>query len=532
MARSGIAFPFSLALLCVTLPILVHAKASLTNFTVTPSASAGTACNPGPQTWTTLSSSPAGIWPYMTLLLTDGTVMASDASNIANSSWWLLHPDMNGCYADGYWTPIQAMPAGYSPLYFASAVLPDGRVIIEGGEYNQGIKNQTNLGAIYDPTVNQWTSVPAPTSWANIGDAPGIVLSNGTFMLSGYQSFGSAPVALLNASTTPPSWTTIQPTGKATGQDEEGWTLLPNGNILDIDILLKQGEIYNPNTHVWTQTPTIPVQLGDQACYEIGPTVLRPDGTVFALGATSSTAIYHTSNNGWTAGPVVPNSMVVSDGPAAILPNGKVLFGATPAGSPPTTCYGFNIQFFEFDGVSINFTSVPPDTQISQRRTQDSMLLVLPTGQILLTLTTPYEYLYTESGTYTSSWRPTLTSSIPTTLVRGQSNYSMQGKQLNGMTQATSFGDENQNATNYPLARITNSHSGHVRYVRTHAFSSMGVATGSAIVSAQFDIPTNIEIGASTFEVVANGIPSVAVNVNVECTSDGIFCDGMEQVVW
>jgi len=77
MARTGIAFPFSLALLCVTLPILVHAKTSLTNFTVTPSASAGIACNSGPQTWTTLSCSPAGIWPYMTLLLTDGTVIVT-----------------------------------------------------------------------------------------------------------------------------------------------------------------------------------------------------------------------------------------------------------------------------------------------------------------------------------------------------------------------------------------------------------------------------------------------------------------------
>ena len=29
------------------------------------------------------------------------------------------------------------MASDYGPLFFASAVLPDGRVVVEGGEYNQ-----------------------------------------------------------------------------------------------------------------------------------------------------------------------------------------------------------------------------------------------------------------------------------------------------------------------------------------------------------------------------------------------------------
>ena len=43
----------------------------------------------------------------------------------------------------------------------------------------------------------------------------------------------------------------------------------------------------------------------------------------------------------------------------------------------------------------------------------------------------------------------------------------------------------------------------------------MGVATGSAIVSTFFDVPTNIEVGASKLEVVANGIPSPPMNITV-----------------
>ncbi|MEO7064783.1 MAG: hypothetical protein ABI082_13550, partial [Dokdonella sp.] len=73
----------------------------------------------------------------------------------------------------------------------------------------------------------------------------------------------------------------------------------------------------------------------------------------------------------------------------------------------------------------------------------------------------------------------------------------------------------------------------HVKYVRTHSFSTMAVATGSASVSAQFDIPQTIEAGASILAVVANGIPSQSVNLNVVatvpiCAPDGIFCNGFD----
>ena len=41
------------------------------------------------------------------------------------------------------------------------------------------------------------------------------------------------------------------------------------------------------------------------------------------------------------------------------------------------------------------------------------------------------------------------------------------------------------------------------------------MATGSAIVSTWFHVPTDAETGDSTLEVVANGIPSLPVNVTI-----------------
>ncbi|HEY1873796.1 MAG TPA: kelch repeat-containing protein, partial [Steroidobacteraceae bacterium] len=78
---------------------------------------------------------------------------------------------------------MASTPADYSPLYHASAVLPDGRVIIEGGEYNHLQAVWTNQGAIYDPLADTWTEVNPPDGWKTIGDATGVVLFDGTFML-------------------------------------------------------------------------------------------------------------------------------------------------------------------------------------------------------------------------------------------------------------------------------------------------------------------------------------------------------------
>lgn len=52
-------------------------------------------------------------------------------------------------------------------------------------------------------------------------------------------------------------------------------------------------------------------------------------------------------------------------------------------------------------------------------------------------------------------------------------------------------------------------------YARTHDHSTMGVATGSATVSTNFDVPSGMETGASTLVVIANGIPSAPVSITV-----------------
>ena len=76
-------------------------------------------------------------------------------------------------------------------------------------------------------------------------------------------------------------------------------------------------------------------------------------------------------------------------------------------------------------------------------------------------------------------------------------------------------GTKDETTTNYPLVRITNTSSGHVVYAKTHDHSTMGVATRKTTVSTNFDVPAGMETGASSLEVVANGIPSKKVSITV-----------------
>ena len=435
-------------------------------------------------------------------LLTDGTVLYQGN---AESDWYKLTPDNTGSYVNGTWARTASLLAGYVPDAFASAVLADGRVVITGGEYLNNIFTLTNLGAIYDPATNTWSKLPAPSGWQYIGDSPSVVLRNGTFMVGNKLTEQDA---ILNPKTL--KWTVLPGTGKADFDAEEGWTLLPDGSVLTCDVKnAPHSERYIPGSKEWISAGSTIVDLHSPStlgcihygpngslCYfppgEIGPAILRPDGTVFATGSNSSTgsgaghtAIYNTKTKTWTVGPDFPNGDNAGDNFAVLLPSGDVLVEGS-------------LGSYLWNG-----------TSFTQTLATFGSLIVLPTGQVLV----GGSEVYNPAGTYEQSWAPTITS-VETNLTRG-STYKISGTQFNGLSQAAAFGDEFQTATNYPLVRITNTSTGHIFYAKTHNHSTMAVATGKAIVSTNFDVPSTMEAGASTLEVVANGIPSLAVSVTV-----------------
>jgi hypothetical protein len=246
--------------------------------------------------------------------------------------------------------------------------------------------------------------------------------------------------------------------------------------------------------------------------------VLRADGTVFYTGSntcpsgTGNTAIYDTWDRRWYPGPVFPSvagvtDINIADGPASWEPNDKVLMMASPEyGNPPSF-------FFEWDGTNLSQVPGPPNAP-NDGSFYGNMLL-LPTGQILLTDFSGDIELYNPTITrkdldFQQRIAPVVLDA-PQVLARGGS-YHISGIGFNGVTQGAAYGDDAQAATNFPLVRIKNLHTSHVFYSRTHDHSSMGVAS-DAIVSTHFDVPAVQESGPSILEVVANGIASQPVFV-------------------
>ncbi len=474
---------------------------------------------------------------YLALLLTDASVMMQSINDAG--VFYSLTPAPDGGYINGTWHRLASPPVGYAPYAGSQAVLADGRVLFVGGEYNQNQyalpfapSGLTNMSAVYDPVTDRWTMIAPPPGVPYIGDSPSAILPDGSFMFGsklGRQMWRLDPVSL--------TWMSIPATGKHDDFAEEGWTLLPNGDLFTIDVgTPPHAEHYNllaaqwysdgdtpadltspPDTGGLTYGPA-PLQIvggvsygpGPSGTYlppgEIGPALLLPDGKVFATGAaagsgTGAHSVIYTPGptpagpGSFTAGPDFAAGDDASDASAALLPSGHVLIAATSG------------QFYEFDGASMPITGALPNNGGAT----SYFVLPLPNGQILVT--GGVTQIYSGEGSPNPSWAPTI-AAAPASLFRG-SSYSVSGTQFNGLSQAAVVGDELNAATNYPLVRITNIASGHVLYARTRDHSSMGVATGSTIVSTTFNVPASAESGPSSLVVVANGIASAPVSVMV-----------------
>jgi hypothetical protein len=142
-------------------------------------------------------------------------------------------------------------------------------------------------------------------------------------------------------------------------------------------------------------------------------------------------------------------------------------------------------------------------------------MLVLPTGEILWTDIGNHAYVYTSAGSPNPGWAPRISGAPAVTNVMRGKTYRLSGFNLNGLSQGAAYGDDAQAATNYPLVRITNRATGHVFYARTHDHSTMAVAY-AGLASTQYDVPAGTETGMADLVVVANGIPSEPIAVNVQ----------------
>lgn len=458
-------------------------------------------------TWTTLQNLAPGNVELM-LLLSDGTVMAREART-NSGAWYRLTPDVHGSYINGTWSTLA--PMNFTREFFSSAVLKDGRVFVAGGEYGTG----GSTAEVYDPKANAWTIAPVPPglictncSSPGFSDSGSVILSNGTVLIAPVSIAGSGGTVIYN-----PTSNTFSSGPASANQNEATWVKLPDDSILTIDPsnnsnFLNSAERFIPSLNNgqggWIVDAPLPVPMYNSAT-EIGAGLLLPDGRAFFIGGNGQTVYYtpsgNTSEGIWSIGPTLVSPGVGWDEPAAMLVNGKVLF-QTVLGPPQ------NPQprgFYEMDPTTNYPVGMITETpEWGDNSGTSHIMLVLPDGNVLVSYGSDTIRVYQPDGVPVAAGKPTVAS----IQFNADGSYHLTGTKLNGISQGSSFGDDAQMDSNYPLVRLL-ADSGEVTYARTFNWSSTSVRTGNQIVSTDFTMPSMIAgTGAVHLQVVANGIAS------------------------
>jgi hypothetical protein len=446
------------------------------------------------------------------LQLRDGRILVHEEQSGNSRAWHILTPDSTGSYINGTWSSGGMLPSGYSPWFFGSQVLLDGKtVVIEGGEYNNGQSAWTNLGAIGTISGSSltWTSNSPPSGWTSIGDAESVILPDGTYMQA---NCCTAQNALFDG---PNSWTATGSVNQSSN-DESGFTLLTNGLVLTVDTKQDSkcntsvgSELYSQSTGVWSCGPNLPVQLYNPADEEMGAAVLMYNNQVLQFGGNVvATAVYDVANNTWSAGPTPANGLDQADGPSALEPNGKVLAMLSPG------LFQSGCQFVEYDPTTNTLANTVNPTNCPGDSSYVGHLMILPTGQIMFTDFSGLVEVYTPAPGVVAGVAPTI-NPVSGQVGSPSINNVLSGAQLNGLSENNAYGDDYQGPTDYPLLQFQQVAAPNaVYFATTHNESTHSIAPGTSN-SSEFDVPAGLPAGSYNVYAIANGIQSNAIVVDV-----------------
>jgi len=472
----------------------------------------------GAQTWAPIAHQPTfNVGPVF--VLRDGRILAHEEQSGDATAWHCFTPDATGSYANGQWSDCGHFPASYAPFYFGSNVRFDGKTFVaEGGEYNMGSAVWTTLGAVGTTSgfgnPFTWTLNSPPSGWGTIGDAQAVTLANGDYLQA---NCCTKQTALYNG---PNSWT---PSGsvQAIRNDESGYTLLQNDKVLMVDVQTnnncgsgnnKSSEFYTsgavgqPGT--WACGPQLHDQLWQQSDQELGAAVLMYNNKVIQFGGNvSKTNIYDAASNTWAAGPTPSGGLQQADGPAALEPNGKVLAMLSPG------LFQSGCQMVEYNPATGTLSNTANPSGCPSDSSFVGHLLTLPNGQVMFTDFSNTVELYTPVAGVAANAVPVITST-QTVFVNGSSNNSLTVTNLNGLSQASAYGDDYVPESDYPLVRLKSVTTGNVTYARTHDESTHSIAQGTS-GKTHFDLPKLSGLGQYNLFVVVNGIPSAPFPVTI-----------------
>lgn len=272
-------------------------------------------------TWVAVQPMPVAVSYAATALLPDGQVLVAGGatSTGAVASTQIYHPDT------GRWST--ASPMLHARTGATAVTLSDGRILVSGGTGPDGVRRDAE---IYDPAGDRWKSTS--TMRAPRFQSSAVLLPDGRVLVA-----GGDPAVAFNGSDSAEiydpgadSWSstvamTTPRTAAAAAALTDGRVLL-TGGVSSGDPLLST-EIYDPANGTWSTA-------GDTASPHPGASaVSEPDGGVLVFGGSSYAERFDPSTGSWT-----PAALLDSAGQFAttvVLPDGAILaIGGLAADGP------------------------------------------------------------------------------------------------------------------------------------------------------------------------------------------------------
>jgi hypothetical protein len=176
----------------------------------------------------------------------------------------------------GAWSATGSMTRGHS--YGNATLLADGRVLVSGGLERLTSGRAVASAELYDPNVGTWTTTGSMTIGREY--AKGAVLPNGKVLVVGGES---DLVSLASAELYDPSSGTWTATGAMVEPATvAAVTLLPDGKVLLVPSSSIVAELYDPDTGTWSATGKMLQARGGGFI-----ATLLPDGKVLVAGGTN-----------------------------------------------------------------------------------------------------------------------------------------------------------------------------------------------------------------------------------------------------
>jgi len=281
------------------------------------------------------------------------------------------------------WTQVNAS-SGWTKRYsHTSVVMPDGSIVLMGGQDSVGYKNDvwrsTNNGTM-------WTEVNTNADWSARYGHTSVAMPDGSIVLMGGNAAASYYNDVWNSLDNGASWTKVNASAGWTARKWFTSVAIPDGSIVLMGGY--DGTYYNDvwnSTDIgatWTQVTT----SGTMWSARNGHTsVVMPDGSIVLMGGNDGSSlndVWRSTNNGttWTqmkANAVNANNWSARSGHTSVaMPDGSiVLMGGRDSG-------GYKNDVWRSTDIGATWTRVNASAGWSARDSHTSV--VMPNSSIVL----------------------------------------------------------------------------------------------------------------------------------------------------